>query len=290
MLASLKEEGPVAGQTIAAAPAEPLQAAAGEDLAPVNPPVDTARIRTLPIHITGKSPLLPFSAANAAAAEQYRIIRTRLLQHPRQPRSLLISSTGPGDGKSITAVNIAGALSLKSEARVLLTDVDFRRSVLDTRLGLPSSPGLGDILTGTATLEESLIQIEQLPNLYFLPVGTPQSNPSELLDSERWAWLCNCLRAEFRYIVADAPPVASVADYELLQASCDGVVMVIRPDHTRREAVLRTLKSIPKEKMIGVIMNDVQDWFFTRSTPYSSHHTYYERPSSADKNRVAAGK
>ncbi len=229
------------------------------------------------VRLARKAPLLPFDNSDRRAAEQYRIIRTRLFQHPKQPRLLLISSAGPADGKSTTAVNLAGALSLKGEASVLLADIDFRRSTIHTQLGLPVTPGLADVLSGTATLEEALVQVEQLPNLYVITAGSPHPNPSELLDSTRWTAIRDELRSLFRYVIADSPPVASVADYELLQASCDGVVLVVRPDHTKRQACLKALEIIPKDKLIGAVMNCVDDWFLTRRTSYSPSAYYYGR-------------
>jgi protein-tyrosine kinase len=243
--------------------------------------------RTLPARLSGKSPLLPFDDTDFAAAEQYRIIRTKLIQHPRRPQFLVITSTGPGDGKSVTAVNLAGALSLKLEARVLLADMDLRRSALHTRLGLPASPGLGEVLNGTP-LGQAVVRIEQLPNLYFISAGELAANPSELLDSDRWAALCKRLRADFRYIVADSPPIGSVADYDLLQASCDGVVLVARPDHTLRQAFLRALTLIPKEKLTGVVMNCISDWFLTRRSHYNSYSAYYGRKHPDAIRRAAA--
>jgi capsular exopolysaccharide synthesis family protein len=226
---------------------------------------DIPQIRERAIHLSGLASLLPFDNTNYVAAEQYRIIRTRLIQHPKQPRMILISSGGPGDGKSVTAVNVAGALSLKTEANVLLMDTDFRRSTIHSQLGLPATPGLSDVLSGGATLEEALIRTKQFPNLYVISAGTPCANPSELLDSTQWGTICVHLRSRFRYVIADSPPVASVADYELLQASCDGVVLVVRPDHTKRQACMKAIGTIPKDKLIGVVVNCVSDWFLARS-------------------------
>ena len=231
-------------------------------------------VRRLRIDFADKSPLLPFNSANFVAAEQYRVIRTRLIQHLKQPRLVLISSGGPGDGKSITAINIAGALSLKTDAKVLLVDADFRRPTIHTQLGFPATPGLSDVLSGSAALEEALIRTEQFPNLYVLPAGAPRSNPSELLDSERWRTLCGRLRSTFRYVIADSPPVATVADYELLQASLDGVILVVRPEHTKRQACLGALKIIPKEKLVGVVINCVEDWFLARRQSYAAPYYY----------------
>lgn len=230
------------------------------------------RVCQLPLQVKSSSPLLPYDNTNRVAAEQYRIIRTRLVQHPKQPRLILISSGGPGDGKSVTSVNIAGALSLKGEGDVLLMDADFRRSTIHDRLGLRDSPGLAEVLSGDVSLEDALVRTEQFPRLYVVTAGQPRGNPSELLDSERWKAACEVLRSRFRYVIADSPPVASVADYELLQASFDGVIMVMRPDHTKRQQCLKALELVPKQKLIGVVMNCVPAWFLSRLTPYAGYY------------------
>lgn len=264
------------------APGTPLVSRHAEE-----PPAVEARrssIREIAVRLAGSVPLLPFDKGHSAASEQYRIIRTRLLQHPKQPRMVLISSATPGDGKSVTAVNIAGALSLKSEAKVLLADTDFRRSTIHTRLGLPLSPGLSDVLAGKATLDEAIIRVAQFPNLHVITAGESCANPSELLDSPRWIALCNELRGRFRYIIADSPPVASVADYDLLQATSDGVILVVRPDHTLRQICLKAIENLPKDKLIGVVMNCVSDWFLGRSSYYSPY--YYGMDQG--KSKVAA--
>jgi protein-tyrosine kinase len=261
-------------------PDAPVQAAPTANRSNRAPEVS---IRRLPIHLYGSAPLLPFDNTHFAASEQYRIIRTRLIQHPKQPRMVLISSAGPGDGKSVTAVNVAGALSLKTEANVLLADTDFRRSTIHTQLGLPASPGLADVLSGAATLEEALIRTEQFPNLYVISAGEPCANPSELLDSARWRAICDELLSRFRYVIADSPPVASVADYELLQATCDGVILVARPDHTKRQIFMKALETIPKDKLIGVVMNCVKDWFGGRRDYYMP--SYYGRDGGLQSSR-----
>ncbi len=257
-----------------------------EDPAPV---VMTDRVRRMHLRLPASAPLLPFDGSNVAAAEQYRIIRTKLLQHESRPRMLLVSSAGPADGKTVTAINIAGALALKSDAKVLLADTDFRRSTIHKQLELPSSPGLLDVLSGAATLESALIRAEQFRNLYVISAGEPRTNPSELLDSPRWTSLCNELRSQFAYVIADSPPVASVADYDLLQAACDGVVLVVRPDHTKRQSFLKLLEIIPKEKLIGVVMNCVEDWFLGRSSGYAPYYGYHE-PAEPANGTLAANK
>jgi capsular exopolysaccharide synthesis family protein len=229
-------------------------------------------IRVLPIAIPPSAPILPFDGTHTAASEHYRMARTRIIHHPMQPHMIQVTSPGPGDGKTVTAINLAGALSLKAEAAVLLADGDFRRSVVHSHLGLPAGPGFADVLAGACSLEDAVINVEQFPNLYVLPAGTAKSSPSELLDSSRLNATCAMMRSMFKYIVVDSPPVAAVADTDLLLTACDGVIVVLRPDHTNRQICTKALKAIPNDKLLGVILNCVADWFLTRKGYYGSRY------------------
>lgn len=219
-----------------------------------------AAIRTMSLRLPSPSPILPFEDGQWRPSEQYRILRTRISQHPKQPHLIVVSSPAPGDGKSVSAVNTAGALSLKSEGQVLLLDADLRKSSIHLQLGLPESPGLADVLKGTCTLEEAVVRIQEFPSLFVMSAGTPASNPAELLDSAAWPNLCARLRSLFRYVVLDSSPVGAVADYDLIQAVCDGVILVVRPDHTNRLLCQKSLENIPKAKFLGVLLNCVPDW------------------------------
>lgn len=273
-LSSILEDEKAQEAALATSPeiaVEEFAAAAAPAQEPAPPTVETApeepalfepwAVRVLPLRLSNSAPILPFEESDGAAGEQYRIVRTKILQHARQPRMILISSPGPRDGKSISAVNLAGALSLKSESNVLLVDADFRRPVIHEHLGIPEGPGLADLIRGKTSLQAAVIQVEQLPNLYVLTAGKERSNPAEMLDSSRWLTVCAQIRESFEFIVVDAPPVAAVADYDLLQAVSDGVVVVVRPDHTKRGAWLGALRSIPQDKFLGVLLNCVHDWF-----------------------------
>lgn len=245
-----------------AAPGERLRTAPNGKPSETGAPAAPAAIHTAPLRIAERSPLLPFDEGHSHAAEQYRIARTRITQHPKRPTMIVVSSAGRGDGKTVTAINLAGSFSLKSEGAILLVDADFRHSSIRRQLGLNAAPGLAEVLEGKSTLEEGLTRAEQLPNLYILPAGDPAANPGELLDSERWRDLARRLRQLFEYIVLDSPPIAAVADYELIQSVSDGTLLVLRPDHTRRSMAAEALKAIPQDKLIGVVMNSVPKWFW----------------------------
>jgi capsular exopolysaccharide synthesis family protein len=234
-----------------------------------------ADARTVSLKVTGHSPLLPFDTANWRASEQYRTVRTRILQDARQPRTIAVSSAGAGDGKSVTAINIAGALSLKAEADVVLIDADFRRSSVHAQLSVPLSPGLTDILLDRCTFEGALIRAEQFPNFYILPAGTHVENPSDLLETTRWTKLREQISDMFQFTILDCPPVGAVSEWDLLQAACDGIIFVGRQDHTKIQEFLDALKSLPAEKLVGVILNCVSDWLLGK--PYSSYE-YQPQP------------
>jgi len=250
--------------------------------------VTLAGVRTLALRLPAPSPLLPFEKGQRRASEQYRMLRTRISQHPKDPRVIVVSSPAPGDGKSVSAINIAGALSLKSEGQVLLVDADLRRSGIHTQLGLPESPGLADVLKGACTLEEALVHTQDFPNLFVLSAGAPVENPVELLDSPRWQTLVAQFRSLFTRVVLDSPPVRAVADYDLIQAVSDGVILVVRPDHTNRLLCHRALEIVPKNRLLGVLLNCAPDWGPARHSGSRTDYYYY----SGDKgyaDRSATG-
>jgi capsular exopolysaccharide synthesis family protein len=230
-------------------------------------------VRPVSFRISDASPLLSPKREDRRAAEQYRIIRTRIFHQIQGSSVTVICSPGMGDGKTVTSVNLAAALAHKSEDKVILVDADLRLSKVHECLGISRTPGLADVLSGACTLEEAMLRVEQLPNFYVLPAGHPESNPTELLDSSNWRALLARLREEFRRTIVDSPPVEAVADFDLIAASCDGVVLVVRPDHTKRPVLESALAKL-KGKLTGVLINDVEDWFLWKRE--SPSYRYYQ--------------
>jgi capsular exopolysaccharide synthesis family protein len=280
-----KIEQPMVAQAVV----EPLarETSAPPAIAPVPPHVRSGILR-MPLVVGSSEPLLPFENQEEPAAEQYRIARTKLAHHPKNPKMIVISSASSGDGKTFTAINLAGVLSLKGDSKVLLLDGDFRRSSMHSRLGLPSSPGLAEVVTGECAFEDAVIQADQFPNLYILVRGdTKTINPSELLDSPGWRLLCRRTREEFQYIIIDSPPVAAVADFELIQVAADGTILVVRPEHTKRSACLQAIDAIPKDKFLGVMLNCAEDWFFNKHSSYGYGYGYNDKPAAARESKLA---
>jgi capsular exopolysaccharide synthesis family protein len=264
---------PVATVTAGIPPPSPAPPAAPPAL-PAAAGIALDQVRSVALQVPGFSPTLPFDGINAVAGEQYRSLRAKMILHPRQPKLILVSSACPGDGKSTTAVNLAGALALKSESegKTLLLEADFRRSTLHKVLGTPASPGLADVLMGACRLEDAIFRAVQIPNLYVLPAGKATVNPGELLDSSRWAAVCAACRDSFRFVVADSPPIDAVADYDLIQAAFDGLILVVRPDHSDRQLCLRALERVPKNKLLGVVLNGLSKWWLHKSYGYGSDY------------------
>jgi non-specific protein-tyrosine kinase len=206
--------------------------------------------------------------ADPRALEQYRIVRTKIAYHPLEPKLIVVTSACTGDGKTISAANLATVFAFKSNVEVLLVDADLRRSCLADVLGVPTQPGVADVLSGKCDLNEAIVRLDRLPSLCVLPAGTSTANPAELLDTTAWQSMCNSLRQDFAFIFFDAPPVAAVADYELIEKNCDGVIMVVRPDRTDRSLFRMAHELVSQDKMLGVLMNGTNDWFLWK-TPQS---------------------
>jgi len=233
-------------------------------------------VRIVNLRIPGSMPVLPFDGVHDVASEEYRKIRTRILHHPSHPKVFLVSSPCPGDGKTITAVNLGGALALKGSADVLVIDADFARGTLKAITGIPDSPGLGEVLTGAAALEDAMVRAAQFPRLHFLVAGRSAANPAELLDSDVWLRLMGNLRKRFGYVVFDSPPVEAVPFYARLLAACDGMVLVARPDHTGRDELNDALRSVPEHKLLGVVLNCNSRWLLYRKD-YRGYSRYYSK-------------
>lgn len=259
---------PERAQAIASAgPAEPPPLAAG-------PRTEALEYgRSVRLRVAAGAPLFPFDGSDTRASEQYRMLRTKLLQHELSPRVIAISSGDAGDGKTVTAINTAGALSLKNGVKVLLIDADMRRCSVAPLLGIEQSPGLSDVLRGECAFRDAVVRLEDAPNLYVLPGGSLALNPAELLDSAEWKALLQAARDQFRFTIIDTTPVAAVADFDLVQSVSDGVLIVARPDHTKRNVLDHALSAVRKPKMLGVVINRSKDWFLWKryDAPYGSY-------------------
>lgn len=239
---------------------------------------DAAALRSVPLRPPGSLLLVSSREEDSCPAEQFRVIRTRVAQHLKRPFVLAVSSPGVGDGKSFTALNLAAAMAVSGQAPTLLIDADLRRSTQHRQLSLERSPGLAEILSGAALVQDAIVRFEELPALALLPAGEESKNPTDLFDSSRWRRLTQVVRHHFGQVLIDCPPVDLFGDYDLIAAQSDGVLAVVRPDHTDRTNCLAALAKM-RPKLTGVVVNAAEDWFLWKA----STQRYYSYGESETK-------
>ena len=207
-----------------------------------------------PLFVVASDPQSP-------AAEQYRLLRTRLEGrgdgNRRRTQFLVVTSSRVGEGKTITSGNLALTMAREFQHEVVLIEADLRRPTLAALFGLRGEPGLVDVLRGTATLEEALVPVPG-HHLFVLPAGAGATRSTELLSSTAMQRLLETLRARFDRIVVDTPP-ATLADTHVLARVADGVLVVVRAGVTPRPAVERTLAGLDPERLVGIVLNDVDE-------------------------------
>jgi capsular exopolysaccharide synthesis family protein len=194
-----------------------------------------------------------------ASAEAYRVLRTNLMfGQPAAPRSLVVTSAAPSEGKTVTAANL-GITFARGGARVLLIDCDLQRPALHRGFGLRSNPGLAQVL-GRVVRPADVIRRTETEGLFVLPAGSRELSSPELLPSERVVELLDTLVRQFDIVILDAPPALSAADASILAALAEGVLVVVRSGHTTRIEAQRAIHQleIVGARVLGVVLNDVR--------------------------------
>lgn len=191
-----------------------------------------------------KQPTISFDNDNSAIAESFRKLRTNLqfLAVDNPPRSIVVASSTPNEGKSTTAINLALALA-EADHKVVLVDGDMRRPMVSTYLELVGSVGFSTVLSGAASLAESL-QKSRFQGLTVLTSGAVPPNPSELLGSQAAKKLIAELRSEFDYVIFDSSPLLAVTDAAILAANSDGVLLIARFGQTKREQISHAVRNL----------------------------------------------
>jgi len=238
----------------------------------VRSPRDIARIGQMPMlgmvahesddpqSAGARLPLVIFEAPHSMLAEQFRQVRTRL-QHAASldtTRSILVTSPGPGDGKSVVATNLAAGLALNGR-RILLVDANFRRPELHKIFGVGNEQGLSDVLNNLDNFD-SLIQETAVPNLAVLPSGPKPTNATELLESQLLIDFIERALEEFDHVVFDSGPMLFVSESVALAPRVDGVVTVVRARSNSRGLLQRMRDGLRQVKAehLGVVLNAVR--------------------------------
>jgi capsular exopolysaccharide synthesis family protein len=210
------------------------------------------------VHSTGLDRnLVAVLAPAAAAAEQYRALRTRVVQadHGRPLDVILVTSPGRREGKSLTAANLALTMAQNFQSRICIVDADLRHSSLHTMFGVEESVGLADVLVGETVLGDALVGLEE-QQITILPGGATPSHPAELLGSTAMRRTIDTLRTQFDRVIIDAPAAGPLADVGILAPLVDGVVLVVQAGVTTKPAIQEAVTTIGTGKFLGVVLND----------------------------------
>ncbi len=210
----------------------------------------------------GVGPATPAIVTSPAALEAFRSLRTSiLLSAPPVPKSILITSALPGEGKTTVTVNLGVTLASLG-SKVVIVDCDMRRPSCHRSTGVENRPGFVQSLTGHLEGLASILPVPNVENLSVIPCGPIPPNPAEILSSPMAAALLRQLRDQFDYVLVDSPPLLSVADSRILATLTDAVALVVRAYSTPYEAVrrARALLQATGARILGIALNHVDVW------------------------------
>jgi exopolysaccharide transport family protein len=254
----------------------------------------------LPGHV-GAQPigLISWQQPKSEWAEAYRALRTAMLlsSSGAPPKTLLVTSGLPQEGKSTTSLNIATVLAQRNR-RVLLIDADLRRPSLHTVLNMKPEFGLSTVVAGETNLKDALIATA-VPNLTVLPAGPLPPSPAELLGSDAMKRLLEECRNEFDFVIIDAPPVLSVTDSVILSVEVDAALIVIRAGYTTKHSLRRTCELLAGvgARVLGTVLNGmsigiVDGYYYYGKTKYTDYYSSYspEEGKNGTSARSASAK
>jgi capsular exopolysaccharide synthesis family protein len=225
------------------------------------------QFQKLPISVTAQSRLMSFTDSQSLGAEAFRLLGVRLrdLQRKRQLKRVLITSTIPQEGKSLTAANLACTLARKAPQRTVVVEGDLRRPSFSQIFGIGSLPGLTECLRDEQSLAAGVYHLEG-PDLWLLPAGSVPNNPLELLQSAKLPALLDKLSALFDWIIIDSPPILPLADGSVWMRVADGALLVTRQGVSEKRQLMKGLEAIDMKKLLGALLN---------CSTYSAHSDYY---------------
>ena len=227
--------------------------------------------------ITREDPKSPVS-------ESYRSLRTSMLYSTQKKvKSILVSSAGPGEGKTTTVSNLAITYANLGK-KTLLVDTDLRRPVIHKVFNLKKEPGVTNFLSSQTNDYESIVKKTEIENLYVITSGVIPPNPSEMLGSNRMIEFVRLLEVNFDMILFDSPPLVAVTDANMISREIDQIILVVKVGQTDKKAFHHTISNLKniKAPIGGVIMNAVKNKSSYGSYYYYYYHQYYNYYGSDD--------
>jgi capsular exopolysaccharide synthesis family protein len=189
-------------------------------------------------------------------------------------QAIVVVSVNPGEGKTVTALNLAWLLAQTDGIRALVIDSDLRMPSVVDYLGMETDKGLSQVLDGTSTLVDSIVRVEPA-GLHILPGGAARNDVAELISGPKFKEILREAREMFDCIIIDAPPLGVFTDATVLINQADAALVVVRANRTRYSAMERLLEPLPKDRLLGVVVNQSEETFYESDYPYGQYN--YQR-------------
>lgn len=206
--------------------------------------------------------LITMADKSSPVSEQYRTIRTNIqyAMVDRELKTLVVTSSGPGEGKSTSSANIAIVFANAGQ-KVLLVDADMRKPTVAKTFAVSNTRGLSSLLSNRNTGLEQVVQPVGIENLSVITSGPKPPNPSELLGSVKMNQLIKDLKREYDLVIFDMPPVVTVTDAQILSSKVDGTMLIVRENVSKKDSMLKakTLLQMVNANIIGVIYNGAKN-------------------------------
>ncbi len=211
----------------------------------------------------------------SVVSEQFRTLRSRLerLNFEGRIQTLVVTSALKGEGKSVTASNLAVVLAQDPTKDVLLVDADLRRPRIHRLLNLDGVPGLAEHLQGEASLD-AVVRRTPYYGLTVVPAGSSTGHPAELVASPEFQEFLDRMRAQYDYVVLDSPPLHPISDVSFLVDAVDGILIVVRAHRTNRGLLKQVVEALPAEKIVGTVLNRAESLRTGYGYGYGSGYYY----------------
>jgi exopolysaccharide/PEP-CTERM locus tyrosine autokinase len=236
--------------------------------------------KSVPEDLVLDDKLVSFFAPSSMVTEQFRRLRTHIIKPAmgNTPKIIMVASAMSGEGKSFVAVNLANIIAVELHSHALLVDCDLRNPSLTRWFGLQEKKGLSDYLMGEAEIQDLLIKTS-IDKLSILSGGSIQDNPVELIGSKKMKTLVQDLKSRYddRYIIIDSSPILATTEPSVLNEMVDGIILVIKSGDTPRETIQQAVNLLNKDKILGVVLNNMQ--FKTKALfqrYFGTKHQYYD--------------
>ncbi len=217
------------------------------------------------------------TSSTHGAFEAYRALRTKLVrfQSTQGVRSVVVSSAEAGEGKTISVVNLGLCMAQLPAQRVLLVDADLRTFGLSAATGTMETPGLAEVLSGEVSFDKAVVATN-IPNLFIVGAGEPKRAAGDLFAGAAFKEFIGWCNEVFTMVLVDCPPMMGLADFDVISTACDGVLLVIRPQKTKRQRLADLFPLLRDKKLLGLILNGQE-----RQHHKSRYGYYYRRIGGA---------